>query len=345
MELRPNETFRLGLIGCGAISSKHLEALCHLAHARLVAVADTDEMRARQLAMKAAGESLVATYSDYRAMLDRPDVDGVIIATPSGLHARMALDAMDAGKHVLVEKPLALKLEDADLMIRKSDETKRTLAVVHHNRFNQATQLLKKTIDSGTMGRLIWGSASVRWFRPQSYYSDSGWRGTVAMDGGVLFNQAIHHIDLLLWFMGDVESFAGFRATLGHDMEAEDTAVVSLRFQSGALGSIDATTCAFPRNLEESITVIGERGSVIMGGSGFDSFRVWRVDGTDEPPVFCERPKWYGHYLVIKDFIEASLCSRQPAVDGAEGRKAVEFIVKVCQATTVHKREPVGGKT
>lgn len=153
------------------------------------------------------------------------------------------------------------------------------------------------------------------------------------MDGGVLMNQAIHHIDLLLWLVGDIESFAGFRRVLGHEMEAEDTAVLALQFKNGALGAIDATTCAYPKNLEETVTVIGERGSVIMGGATLNDFRAWRVDGIPQTASVENRPRWYGHYRVIEDFVRAIRSGTKPAVDGTEGRRAVEFITRVYAQT------------
>jgi predicted dehydrogenase len=332
-------TLRFGLIGCGAISSRHVEALGHLAGAELVAVADRDAARANAI----AGQTGCQPYEDYRSVVDRADVDAVIIATPSGLHARMALDAMDSGKHVLVEKPMSLSVTDADLMIDMSARRHLALGVVYHNRFNQASQILKRAVESGRLGRLVWGSASVKWYRPQQYYSDSGWRGTVAMDGGVLMNQAIHHIDLLLWMMGDVGELHAFRGTLGHDMEAEDTAIASLRFRSGALGSIDGTTCAYPKNLEETVTVIGTDGSVVMGGSKLDAFRSWEVPQSPLTEALEDRPKWYGHYMVLKDFADCVLNGRPPAVDGTEGRRSLALVLALCEQSRCDKpHEGVG---
>lgn len=333
-----SEKIRFGLIGCGAVAAKHIEAIGRLKNSAILAVADKDRCRAQEAANRVSADM----YLDYRFILERPDIDAVIIATPSGLHAKMTLESLDAGKHVLVEKPMAMTVEDADLMIEMSCSKKKALGVVYHNRFNRASQILKTAVESGKLGSLIWGSASVRWYRPQKYYSESGWRGTEAMDGGVLMNQAIHHIDLLLWLMGDVDELSGFRATLGHDIEAEDTAVASLRFRSGALGSIDATTCAYPENLEETLTIIGTQGSVVMGGKKLDSFRFWNVPSVPMTPVLEDRPNWYGHYEVLRDFTESLLHGRAPSIDGTEGRKSLALVRWIYQQTPI-VRSPGGG--
>lgn len=327
---------RFGLIGCGAISQKHVEALKHLESAQLVAVADKDESRASALAVDAGAD----WYGDYRFVLDRDDVDVVIIATPSGLHASMSLEALASGKHVVVEKPVAMSLVEADQMIEAAERAGRVLSVVHHNRFNTASQLLKRAVDEGRLGRLIWGSASVKWYRPQEYYDGSGWRGTLSMDGGVLLNQAIHHVDLLLWYMGAVAEVCAFRATLGHKIEAEDTAVAALRFESGAVGSLDATTCAYPRNLEETVTVLGEQGSVVMGGAKLNDLRAWRVEGEPGEEVVRlvqsdQSPRWYGHYKLLADTVDAIVKGRRPAVDGREARKALELVLRIYDSASI----------
>ena len=329
----------MGIVGCGAISKQHLEAIRQLPEVSLLAVADSVAARAKVFGEEAGCTS----YSDYRSLFDRPDVDAVILATPSGLHAKMALDAFSAGKHVLVEKPMAMSLDDADKMIYEAKRASRILGVVHHNRFNQTAGMLKDLISSGGLGKVVWGSASVKWYRPQDYYSGSGWRGTVSMDGGVLMNQAIHHIDLLLWLAGDAEAVSGFRATLGHEIEAEDTAVIALRFESGALGEIDATTCAFPQNLEETVTIIGDKGSVIIGGNKLDAIRSWNVPEAAPPPPIEDKPKWFGHWLTLKDFAKAVRAGKEPLVGGEEGRRALKLILDVYRTTPITARTRNGG--
>ena len=208
-----------------------------LRETRLVATADIRFERARRF----ADEYNADAYENYHDLLARPDVDAVSICVPSGLHAQVAIDALQAGKHVLVEKPIALSLADADRMIAVAREQGRLLGVVLQNRLNSPMQQVRQAVDEGLLGRLYLGNACVRWFRPQSYYED-GWHGTWAMDGGALMNQSIHHIDALQWLMGPVQSVQAYSATLAHQMEAEDVGVAVLRFASGALGTVEGST-------------------------------------------------------------------------------------------------------
>ncbi|NJN82878.1 MAG: Gfo/Idh/MocA family oxidoreductase, partial [Caldilineaceae bacterium] len=222
-------TIRFGLIGCGRVAPRHAQSMAQIDEANLVAVADLAAGRAEHFGQ----EYGAAAYVDYRELLARQDIDAVSICVPSGLHAQVALDALDAGKHVLVEKPIAIRLSDADRMILAAKEKRLTLGVVLQNRYNHPMQQLRHLVDGGGLGRLYLGNACVRWYRPQSYYDD-GWHGTWAMDGGALMNQSIHHIDALQWLMGPVLSVQAYTATLAHDMEAEDAGVAVLRFESGA---------------------------------------------------------------------------------------------------------------
>ena len=226
-----SDVLRFGLIGCGRVAPRHAESLLSLPGARLVAVADVRETRADRF----AAQYHAAAHTDYRALIARQDVDVVNICTPSGLHAQMAIEAMQAGKHVIVEKPIALTLDDADRMIGAARVYGVKLCVVLQNRYNPPMQDLKQVIESGMLGRLLLGNATVRWYRPQEYYED-GWHGTWAMDGGALMNQSIHHIDALQWLLGRPESVFAYSATLAHRMEAEDIGVASIRFHGGTLG-------------------------------------------------------------------------------------------------------------
>ena len=269
------ELVRLGIIGCGAISKKHGEAISRIGGAKLVAAADLLEENVRQFVNTYGGKS----YTDYREMLEDPNVDAVIIATPSGLHAKMGQDTLDAGKHVLVEKPLAMCANDADRLIKKAEEVKRCLGTVHPNRHYETSEMTHKAIEGGRFGELSHGVATVRWNRTQKYYDEAPWRKTREMDGGVLLNQAWHALDLLLWFMGPVAKVQGMTSKRLHDIETEDIALVTLEFESGALGVVEATTNVYPRNLEQTVSVFGEKGTVILGGSRIDAVRVWRVEG------------------------------------------------------------------
>jgi predicted dehydrogenase len=323
---------RFGIIGCGRVAPRHAQSIAQLDSTEAAAYADIKLSRAEKFAAEYGG----AAYADYRALLDRPDIDAVSICVPSGLHAAVAIDAMQAGKHVLVEKPIAIDLADADHMIRTAQEQGVTLAVVLQNRYNHPMQQLRALIDSGGLGRLYLGNATVRWFRPQSYYEDD-WHGTWAMDGGALMNQSIHHIDALQWFMGPVAAVHAYTATLAHDMEAEDVGVASVRFAGGGLGVIEGSTLTWPQNLEGSVAVFGERGSVKIGGTALNRITLWKVDGqleqeaeiltsqrVDPPSVYG-----YSHREVIRDFAHAVLRGEQPHTTGEEARKSLELVLAI----------------
>ena len=272
-------------------------------------------------------------------MLARPDIDAVSICVPSGLHAQVAIDALQAGKHVLVEKPIALSLADADRMIAVARECGLRLGVVLQNRYNSPMQQVRRAVDEGRLGRLYLGNACVRWYRPQSYYDDE-WHGTWAMDGGALMNQSIHHIDALQWFMGPVQSVQAYTATLAHRMEAEDVGVAVLRFASGALGTVEGSTLTWPQNLEGSVAIFGEHGSVEVGGTALNRITLWKVDGqleqeseiltsqrVDPPSVYG-----YSHREVIRNFAQAVMDGKEPGTPGEEARKSLELVLAIYQA-------------
>ena len=328
-------SIRVGLIGCGRVAPRHAQSLTQLDETRLVAVADVKPSRAEKFAREYGAD----LYTDHRVLLDRPDIDAVSICVPSGLHAQVTLDALAAGKHVLVEKPIALNLDDADRMIRSARERGLRLGVVLQNRYNSPMQQVRRLIDDRGLGRLYLGNACVRWYRPQSYYDDD-WHGTVAMDGGALMNQSIHHIDALQWFMGPVRAVQAYTATLAHRMEAEDAGVAVLRFESGALGSVEGSTLTWPQNLEGSVTLFGERGSVQVGGTALNRITLWKVAGqleqeaeiltsqrVDPPSVYG-----YSHREVIRDFAQALLDGRPPGTPGEEARRSLALVLAIYQA-------------
>lgn len=332
---KAQDQFRVGLIGCGRVSPRHLDSLRELPEARVVAVSDVIEGRAA----RAAKDHGAAIHTDYRELLDRSDVDIVHICTPSGLHASMSTDALEAGKHVLVEKPMALSLGDADRMIETARRCGRRLGVVLQNRYNPPMQELRRVVDEGRLGRLLLGSVTVRWFRPQEYYED-GWHGTMAMDGGSLMNQSIHHIDALQWILGPVESVFAYTATLAHKMEAEDVGVATVRFRDGSLGVIESSTFTYPENLEGSLAVFGERGSVKVGGTALNRKVLWKIGGEleherevlvheqiDPPSVYG-----YSHQAVIAEFLSAVREEREPATHGHEARKSVAMVLAMYQS-------------
>jgi predicted dehydrogenase len=323
---------RFALVGCGRIAKRHSELLGHqqVEHAQLVAVCDVVPAKAKRI----GEEFSVPWYSDMHSMMRGTEADVVVVLTESGNHAQHVISLAAYGKHVVVEKPMALTLDDADAMIHACDKAGLKLFVVKQNRFNVPVQKLREALDRGRLGKLVLGTVRVRWCRPQSYYDQDAWRGTWALDGGVLTNQASHHVDLLEWVMGDVESVYAMTSTALARIEAEDTAVVTLRFANGALGIIEATTAARPKDLEGSISVLGEGGSVEIGGFAVNQMKVWNFvkaePGDDEvmtrysvnpPSVYG-----FGHKAFYDHVVDCIQNDRQQLIDGLEGRKSLELI-------------------
>ncbi|NLF15209.1 MAG: Gfo/Idh/MocA family oxidoreductase [Anaerolineaceae bacterium] len=328
-------TVRFGLIGCGRVAPRHAQSLIQLPETQLVSVADIREDRARRFSAEYGAQA----YTDYHDMLARPDIDAVTVCVPSGLHAQVAIDVLQAGKHVLVEKPIALNLADADRMIATAREAGLRLGVVLQNRYNSPVQQVRTLIDQGRLGKLYLGSVCVRWYRPQSYYED-GWHGTLSMDGGALMNQSIHHLDALQWFMGPVASVYAYTATLAHTMESEDVGVAVVRFRSGALATVEGSTLTWPQNLEGSVALFGKRGSVKIGGTALSRITLWKVDGelereaeiltgqrVDPPTVYG-----YSHREVIHDFARALLDGREPSTPGPEARKSLALVLAIYES-------------
>lgn len=324
-----------GIVGCGRIAPRHAQSLAALPAARLVAVCDKIEGRAEHLASEYHAQAL----TDYRHLLEHPDVDVVNICTPSGLHAQMAIDALQAGKHVILEKPMALSLEDADRIIAAAHSAKTRLCVVLQNRYNPPMRDLRRLVDSGKLGRILLGNVTVRWYRPQEYYEDE-WHGTWAMDGGALLNQSIHHIDALQWMMGEVESVFSYTATLAHRIETEDTGIAVIRFKGGALGVIEGSTITFPANLEGSLALFGECGSVKVGGIALNRREFWKVQGELEHErelltrEQVDPPSVYGssHLAVIEDMMTAIREGREPQTRADEARKSLALVLAMYES-------------
>lgn len=322
---------RYGIVGCGHIAKKHVAAIEAVKDAKLVAVCDTNPDR---LAQFAVGD--VKGFTDLGEML-KTDVDVVCICTPSGLHAPLTIQAAEAKKHVIVEKPMALKLEDADRMIEACEKNGVKLAVVHPNRFRPAIVELRKKLDEGAFGKIGHANATVRWNRNQAYYDQAPWRGTKEMDGGVLMNQAIHNMDLLLWMMGEIDEVFTYDATRIRNIEAEDTSVSVIRFKNGALGVLEAAVTIYPKNLEESLSIFGEKGTAVIGGPTANWIKEWKFEGISEEEAertkqkIAENPFGIpGHQCIIEDMTNAILQDRNPVVSGEEGRKALQFVI-ACQ--------------
>jgi UDP-N-acetyl-2-amino-2-deoxyglucuronate dehydrogenase len=320
-----------GIIGCGRIAYKHAEAIKKNEKANLLYVCDIIEERAVDYKNKYGAERY---FTDYHEMLEMPDLDVVNICTPSGMHAEMGIAAAKAGKHVIVEKPMALSSIDADALINACDENGVKLAVCFQNRFNPPVQKLRRALEEGRFGKLTHASAVVRWFRPQDYYDQASWRGTWAMDGGCLMNQSIHNIDLLQWMMGPVESVFGYTANNFRKIEAEDVGVAVLKFKNGALGVIEASTTIYPENLEETLAIFGEKGTVMLGGIAVNKIETWKFADSQDENLEMEQqdvPNVYGfgHDALIEDFIRAVIEDRRPYIDGREGIKSLRIVVGI----------------
>lgn len=320
------------LVGCGRISKRHSELLGEnqIAGAHLVAVCDKIVSKAQVIADKYS----IPAYSCFHDMMKTEKIDVVVVLTESGLHAQHTIELAPYGAHVVVEKPMALTLDDADAMIEACDKFGVKLFVVKQNRFNIPIVQLRKALDQGRFGKLIMGTIRVRWCRPQAYYDQDSWRGTWAYDGGVLTNQASHHLDLLEWMMGDVESvFAKSKNALA-DIEAEDTAVVILKFRNGALGVIEATTAIRPKDLEGSISILGETGSVEVGGFAVNEMKTWNfteihegdADVIEKYSVNPPNVYGFGHQAYYEHVVDCLNNKTAQLVDGLQGRKSLELI-------------------
>jgi predicted dehydrogenase len=338
------------IVGCGMIARFHVRALADVPGTRLVALVSRDAANARAVAESAG--SPCATSTELAPVLSRKDVHVVIVTTPSGAHLEPAVAAANAGKHVVVEKPLEITLERCDRIIDACQRHGVKLCTIFPSRFGDANQALKAAVDGGRFGRVTLGETTCKWWRPQSYYDEGGWKGTRALDGGgALMNQAIHNVDLLSWMMGPVTHISGFSATLAHErIEVEDTAVACLRFASGALGVIQATTSVYP-GLPKTIAVHGDRGTAAI-----EQDDILRWDFTPETPEdralkerFAQKTgasggssnpaaiSHVGHARQLADFAKAIETGGQPLIDGREGRKAVEIILAIYQSAEAGK--------
>lgn len=328
------------IVGMGQIAKKHVEAIEKTANANLYAICDTDPAR-----MKDAGDE-VKKYTDLDQMLEgNPDIHVVNICVPSGLHAKLAKIVAEHKRHIIVEKPMALKLEDAQSMLKDAEMNGVKLAVVHPSRFRQAIQTLKEKMEMGSFGTLSHANATVRWNRNQDYYDQAAWRGTKEFDGGVLMNQAIHDLDLLLWLMGPVESVQAMTATRLRKIETEDVAAAAVQFKSGAIGLIEAATTIYPKNLEESLAIFGETGSAKVGGRTANFIETWDFEDTTEEDskAIAERVKEdplgkLGHQCIIEDMIEAIHEERNPIVSGEDGLAPVKLILAILESAETGKK-------
>ena len=322
---------RFALVGCGRISANHFDALAaHSEDAELVGVADIDPV-ALQRAMAA---TRVSGYPTLTHLLAGCNADVVVLATPSGLHAPQAIEVARAGRHVMSEKPMATRWEDGKSMVAACDEARVQLFVVKQNRTNPTLQLLKRAVTEGRFGRVCLVTVNVFWSRPQAYYDSAPWRGTWALDGGAFMNQASHYVDMIDWLIGPVESVQAYTATLARRIEAEDTGVLAVRWRAGTLGTVSVTMLTYPKNLEGSITVLGERGTARVGGIAVNQMEHWEFDAPhpmddDLEQASYETTSVYGrgHQRYYRNVIDALRGTAAPETDGREGLRSLEILI------------------
>ncbi|MEZ5552611.1 MAG: Gfo/Idh/MocA family oxidoreductase [Pseudomonadales bacterium] len=322
---------RFGVVGCGRISGNHFKAIAHHnERAALVAVCDVDP-RALD---KAATETGARPFQTMRSMLKDSEIDVVVLATPSGLHPDQVVEVASSGRHAMTEKPMATRWYDGLRMVKACDENNVRLFVVKQNRRNATLQLLKKAIDQGRFGRIYMVNINVFWTRPQEYYDSAGWRGTWEFDGGALMNQASHYVDLLDWLIGPIESLQAYTATLARNIEVEDSGVISVKWRSGALGSMNVTMLTYPKNLEGSITILGETGTARIGGVAVNEIQHWEfADSRPEDELIREANYettsvyGFGHPLYYENVIQVLRGEATPHTDGREGLKSLEVLI------------------
>jgi UDP-N-acetyl-2-amino-2-deoxyglucuronate dehydrogenase len=348
------EKLKFAIIGCGRISYKHIEAVANnYEEAVLTAVCDTIEPKAQKRAQeyedltKNKEKCSVKVYTDYKEMLKNESIDVVAIATESGYHAQHAIDCLNAKKHVIVEKPMALSTKDADDMIEAANKKNVKLAVCHQNRFNMPIQKLRKAIEEGRFGKLVNGTARILWNRNDDYYKQASWRGTWEMDGGTLMNQCIHNIDLLQWMLGgEVESVYAQTGTFLRNIEAEDFGAILIRFKNGTIGIVEGSACVYPKNLEETLSIFGETGTVVIGGLAVNKIQTWRfADNKDSEEDILKRQGddpdnvyGHGHTPLFKDVINSIKQGEKPLIAGEEGKKAMEIVLAAYYSQKKAKR-------
>lgn len=329
---------KYALIGCGRISPNHIAAAV-ANKLEIVAMCDINPDNIVDKKLKFDLPDTVKEYLDYREMLRKEKIDLIAIATESGKHAQIALECIEAGCNLIIEKPIALSLEDADEIIKKADEKGVKVCACHQNRFNKSIQKIREAVDKKRFGKLFYGTAHIRWCRDHEYYDRASWRGTWEQDGGALMNQCIHNIDLLRWMLGDeIEEVVGMTDRLHHDyIEAEDLGIALVKFKNGAYGIIEGTTDVYPRNLEETLYLFGEKGTVKAGGQSVNVIEEWNFsDMLDDPEEvkrqFHENPPnvyGYGHTPLYADVIDAINNDRSPYVDARAGRRALELVLGI----------------
>jgi len=333
---------RFALAGCGRIAANHVEAIGrHADRAELVAVCDNhpDALAAMVQRTGAIG------FASYSRLLAEAGADCVVLTTPSGLHPQQAIEAAQAGRHVMTEKPMATRWADGLAMVKACDEAGVRLFVVKQNRRNRTLQLLRQALQQGRFGRIYMVTVNVFWSRPQSYYDSADWRGTWEFDGGAFMNQASHYVDLLDWLIGPVESVMAYTGTLARNIEVEDTGVAALKWRNGAMGSVNVTMLAHPKNFEGSITVLGENGTARIGGVAVNKIEHWEFAQPHEMDSQLDDASYQttsvygvGHPLYYDNVIRTLRGEAEPETDGREGLKSLELLIAMYRSARDGKR-------
>ncbi len=333
---------RFALVGCGRIAASHFDAVrAHAPDCELTDVCDVDPAALAVAVARTGAQG----HASFTAMLANCSADCIVLTTPSGLHPAQAVEAARAGFDVMTEKPMATRWTDALAMVRACDEAGARLFVVKQNRRNRTLQLLKQAVQKGRFGRIYMVTVNVFWTRPQAYYDSAAWRGTWEFDGGAFMNQASHYVDLLDWIVGPVESVMAYTGTLARDIEVEDTGVAALKWRNGAMGSINVTMLTYPKNLEGSITILGEKGSARIGGVAVNEIKHWEFDAADPVDAQIADASYqtasvygFGHPLYYGNVIDTLRGQAEPEIDGREGLKSLELLIAMYLSARDGKR-------
>ncbi len=333
---------RFAIVGCGRIAQSHFAAVAqHADRAEITAVCDIDSAALSRAVEKTGA----AGFTSLTELLARSKPDCVVFATPSGLHPRQVIEAAKSGFNVMTEKPMATRWHDGLAMVRACDEVGVHLFVVKQNRRNVTLQLLKRAADIGRFGRIYMVAVNVFWSRPQSYYDSAQWRGTWEFDGGAFMNQASHYVDLLDWVCGPVESVMAYTGTLARNIDVEDTGVAALKWRNGAMGSINVTMLTYPKNMEGSITILGEKGSVRVGGMAVNEIQHWDFETPHDMDTHIADASYqttsvygFGHPLYYDNVIKTLRGEAEPETDGREGLKSLELLIAMYLSARDGKR-------
>lgn len=335
---------KYALIGCGRISKNHIKAAVNN-DLEIVGLCDLLEERIKEKKEMEPSIKDVPEYLDYIEMIEKEKPELVAIATESGKHAKIALDVISHGINVIIEKPIALSIEDANKIIEAAKKYNVKVSACHQNRFNKAIQKMRMAIENDKFGKIFHGTAHILWNRGKEYYDQATWRGTWEQDGGALMNQCIHDIDLLRWMLGDdIDEVYAYTDRLNHDyIAAEDLGVAIVKFSNGSYGMIEGTTNVYPKNLEETLYIFGEKGTAKVGGSSVNKLEAWRFDDEDEESALSEfseeHPNVYGfgHTSLYTDMIDAINNDRTPYVDAYAGKRALELVLAIYLSAKEHK--------